>query len=227
MRCAGRHLDFSNQREGRAFTFGEPVFGEDAQVADPRDGAEAFDSFVGALTQIAAPDVRQLSGHGQVVRHTVGKSERGVEVVIGVMRVDPAGSEGFQFSVRPLLGLGVSEPETGGPMAAVERIGPKYCHSPTRPESARTHMIGKRGSSAEERGRKQKDAREARERLDGNHIKLRRKWRAAAPDVKAAFRSGGEWRGSRRRSFARAVALDEEERAGEQKRWRKHQNVEQ
>jgi hypothetical protein len=66
VRTSRRHLDAADQREARRYSFGQPVFSEQVQVADPRDAAQflyvvhgrAADVAVLALAQVVAPDVR-------------------------------------------------------------------------------------------------------------------------------------------------------------------------
>jgi hypothetical protein len=146
VRSASRHLHSPDEREGRPLTFGKPILGEDAQVADAEHVAELFDAIMGTLPQIVPPDVRELRRHRQVVRHSVGKPERGVEVVLRVVRANFARCECLQLDVGPLLRFGVGQPETRCPMPAVERVGPEHGHPPARPETARTHVVGKRGT---------------------------------------------------------------------------------
>src|SRR4051794_17074665 len=93
-----------------------------------------------------------------MVRNTVSGAKRRVEVVIGVVRINPLRRERIQLRVAPLLGPRIGQAKSGAPMSPVERVRSEHRHSAARAEAARAHMVGKRGAGGARQRKKQQSS---------------------------------------------------------------------
>ena len=176
----------ANPRSG---ALGEPVFGQQAEVADAADAAESLDAvdsqapgmIVRPFSQVVAAYVRQLGGDRQMVRDPIGDAQRSVQVVVGVVRMDVLARKRCQFSVGAPLGPGVCQAEAHRPVILVQRVGTEDACAATAAEAARAKMVGKRrgGNKGDETEQQTPPARRGNTMSNHGVPQLSARWKRA------------------------------------------------